>query len=241
MAAKIKKGKVLDKWRRKRYFSMLAPKIFQERELGQTMAYEPNELQGRCISTNLMMITGNIKRQHINMTFRVNKVQGDTAFTIVDKYEIVPAAIKRKVRRQKDRIDSSFQCVTKDNKLIRMKPMLITSSKVSKAVRAALRKAMVQAVLSLVRANDYDTVIIDMISEKLQRDIWGAINRISPVKSVDIRVMKYIGEFTGKFEIPAFAAAAKKEELKEEAEEVEESTEEEKPTPTAEEPEEVQA
>ncbi|HII71504.1 TPA: hypothetical protein HA265_01990, partial [Candidatus Woesearchaeota archaeon] len=118
MAKAAKKVKTVDKWRRKRFYSVFAPKIFQQRELGQSMAYEPNSLMDRSMTLNLMILSGNVKKQHINITFKVVKVQGDSAFTEVVKYDVVPAAIKRKVRRMKDRIDDSFKAVTKDCKVV---------------------------------------------------------------------------------------------------------------------------
>jgi ribosomal protein S3AE len=44
MAVKSKKGKTVDKWRKKKYFPVLAPKIFQERELGRALAYDSASL-----------------------------------------------------------------------------------------------------------------------------------------------------------------------------------------------------
>ena len=156
MAAKTKKGKGVDKWRKKKYFPILAPKVFQERELGQTMAYEPGALHGRCVTANLMMLLGNIKKQHINITFMVNKVQGDTGLTIVQKYEIIPAAIKRKVRRQRDRIDESFRCVTKDGKVVQMKPLVITAVTTSNSVKSDLRKKLLGFITNTAKKLDYE-------------------------------------------------------------------------------------
>ena len=197
MAAKPKKGKGVDKWRKKKYFSILAPKLFQERELGQTMAYDPGALQGRRMNSNLMMLLGNIKKQHINMTFVVEKVQGDTGFTRVHKYEVLPAAIKRKVRRQRDRLDESFTCVTKDNKIVRIKPLVVTHIKTSRSVKSDLRNKMIQFVMNSIRKLDYDSLVMALINDKLQRDIAQHIRKIVPVRSVDIRVMEYVGEQKG--------------------------------------------
>lgn len=197
MAPKSKKGKTVDKWRKKRYFSILAPKLFQERELGKSLAYEPGALNGRLLTTNLMVLTGNIKRQEINMTFRVTAVKGDTGYTEVQKYEISPAAIKRKVRRHKDKLDESFQCVTKDNKIIRIKPMILTAVKTSWSVKSALRKAVIQFIINAVRRTDFETLVLDIINEKLQREISKSTKKIVPVRFVNIRVLKYIGEQTG--------------------------------------------
>jgi len=210
MAVKAKKTKIVDKWRKKKYFSIMAPKMFQERELGQTLAYESNTLQGRCIKTNLMMITGNIKRQDINVTFRVNKVLGDTAYTFLESYEIMPAAVKRKVRRQKDKIDESFNCVTKDNKLIRMKPLIMTAGKTSRSVTASLRDKIKQFTVLAARKLDYDSFTMDIINEKFQKDLGNMLNKVTPIRVVAIRIMKFMGDYKGDIPLPEVKDIAEK-------------------------------
>jgi small subunit ribosomal protein S3Ae len=197
MAVKPKKGKTVDKWRKKKYFTVLAPKVFQERELGQSIAYDSASLEGRYVKTNLMMLTGNIKKQHVNITFKVIRVQGDTAFTMVDAYAVAPSAIKRRVRRQRDRIDESFQCVTKDNRIVRIKPLVLTRIKTSRSVKSALRNALLQYVVNFVRKVDYDSLVMDVIHEKFQKSIVNAVGKIVPIRFVDIRSMKYLGEQKG--------------------------------------------
>ena len=187
MAKSSKKVKTIDKWRKKKFYSLFAPKLFQERELGQSAAYEPTNLLGRRVPVNLMVLTGNVKKQHINVTFKVVKVQGDSAYTDISKYEIVAAAIKRKVRRQKDRIDNSFKAVTKDNKLVRIKPMIITVSKTSRAVRSELRKALKRFLTNFMAKNDYDSLMNDIINEKLQKEAKFSLSKIAPLRSIDIR------------------------------------------------------
>ncbi len=232
MAAKPKKIKTIDKWKRKKYFSILAPKNFQERELGQTLAYEPSELNGRCITSNLMMITGNIKKQDINVTFKINKVLGDTAYTVFERYEIVPASIKRKVRRQKDRLDESFNCVTKDNQLVRMKPLVVTATKISRSTRIAMRDKMIQIILAYARKTDYDSLVIDVVNDKLQREVGTLINKISPVRFVAFRIMKYMGENKGPAPVIVEDALVKEE--PEETADEEDSDDEEAPEGDAE-------
>ncbi|MBW2997171.1 hypothetical protein KY349_02405 [Candidatus Woesearchaeota archaeon] len=197
MAVKPKKGKGVDKWRKKKYFSILAPKLFQERELGQTIAYDPSSLEGRRMASNLMVLTGNIKKQHINLTFIVDRVQGDTGFTRVQQYKVMPAAIKRKVRRQRDRLDESFTCVTKDNKIVRIKPLVITAIKTSRSVKSDLRNKVIQYIMNAVRKIDYDSLVMDLINEKFQREIANTMKKIVPIRFVDIRVMEYVGEQKG--------------------------------------------
>jgi small subunit ribosomal protein S3Ae len=218
MAVKPKKGKAVDKWRKKRYFSVLAPKIFQEREIGQTIAYDASSLNGRPINTNLMVITGNIKKQQINITFKINKVQGDTAYTMVEQYAVSPSAIKRKIRRQRERVDESLQCVTKDNKIVRIKPLLITRVKASRSVLSVLRNALLRFVLDSVRKTDYDSLVMDIINEKFQKNVANTLSKIAPVRFVDIRMMKYLGEQEAAVEAPTEEKVEEKVEEKPEPE-----------------------
>ncbi len=194
MAVKSKKGKTVDKWRKKKYFPVMAPKIFQERELGKSLAFDPASLEGRRMCVNLMVLTGNIKKQEVNLTFVVDTVKGDTAYTTVRKYEISPASIKRKVRRQRDRLDESFQCVTQDNKMIRIKPLIITAVKTSNLVRAALRRSSIQFIINTIKRTDYDTLIMDVINDKLQREVAKHVKKIVPIRFVNIRKLEYLGE-----------------------------------------------
>ncbi|MBW2967261.1 hypothetical protein KY362_02130 [Candidatus Woesearchaeota archaeon] len=194
MAGKPKKTKTIDKWRKKRYFPLLAPKVFQERELGKSIAYESDSLVGRSVAVNLMSLTGNIKKQNIVITFKVDKVRGDTGYTRVDKYEVVPSAVKRKVRRQRDRLDESFQCVTKDNKIVRIKPLVVTSVRTSSLVKTSLRKHLIQQMMNAIRKIDYDSFVMELVNDRFQKDIKNKINRVVPIRSVDVRIMKLVGK-----------------------------------------------
>ena len=194
MAKVSKKVKTADKWRKKKFYPVFAPKLFQQRELGQAAAYEATTLLGRSLSLNLMVLTGNIKKQHINVTFTVNKVQGDSAYTGVTGYEMVAAAIKRKVRRHKDRVDDSFKAGTKDDKVVRIKPMVITVNKTSKAVRSDVRRHLKRFFLISIKKLDYETLINNTIIESIQREAKAYLNKITPLRSVDIRSLKFLGE-----------------------------------------------
>lgn len=194
MAVRTKKGKGVDKWRKKKYFSILSPKMFQERELGQTIAYDSASVKGRRITANLMVLLGNIKKQQVNMTFLVTKMQGDTGYTMVEKYEILPAAIKRKVRRYRDRLDESFICVTRDNKRVRMKPMVMTAVRTSGSVKIDLRHKILSFIIQTVKKIDYDALVMELVNDRFQRETANYLKKIVPIRSVDIRVMKYLGD-----------------------------------------------
>jgi ribosomal protein S3AE len=141
-----------------------------------------------------MMLTGNIKKQDINVVFRVSAVKGDTAFTFLEKYELTPASIKRKVRRDRDRLDASFQCVTKDNKIIRLKPLVVTGVKASRLVKATLRNKVIQSIVSFVKKSDYDSLVMSIVTDKFQKELMTDISKIVPVRIATVRSMQLLGE-----------------------------------------------
>jgi ribosomal protein S3AE len=98
----------------------------------------------------------------------------------------------------RDRLDDSFLCVTKDNKLVRMKPMVVTAGYTSRVVRSKLRRIMMQQSLTAVRKSDYDSLVVDVVNDQFQKNLWGVLNKITPLRSIDVRIMKYMGDYTGK-------------------------------------------
>lgn len=194
--AKLKKKvvKTADKWKKKKWFTIVAPKTFQERVIGETPSNNPELLIGRRIKANLMSLTGDIKRQNINIVFEINAVKGDRAETHVQSFELVNAAIKRKVRRGKDRLDHSFTCETKDNKRIRIKPLLITLNKTSNSVQTAINKSAVFNIKKLVKTLDYETVVADLVSYRFQKALKNVLHKIYPVQLADIKIMSLLGQ-----------------------------------------------
>ncbi|MBI5398612.1 hypothetical protein HZB03_04055 [Candidatus Woesearchaeota archaeon] len=182
--------KVADKWKRKKWFYLIAPKIFGEQVVGETPANSPEAVRGRTVEVNLMMLTGNIKTQNINVTFEVMNVQGANAYTEVKRFELQQASIKRRVRRRKDKLDDSFVCVTKDKKVIRLKPLIITNSKTSQTMKARLRRTTMANLQHSISTVDYDTLIIDLVNYKLQKDIRNMLHKTFPVKAFEIRILE---------------------------------------------------
>lgn len=186
--------KVADKWKRKKWYHLITPKVFGEQVVGETPANTPESVKGRTIDVNLMMLTGNIKTQNVNITFEVTNVQGGNAFTEVKRFELQQASIKRRVRRRKDKLDDSFICVTKDNRVIRLKPLIITNSKTSQSMKARLRKTTMVNLQRSIRTVDYDTLVIDLVNFKLQKDIRNMLHKTFPVKAFEIRMLETVKE-----------------------------------------------
>jgi small subunit ribosomal protein S3Ae len=128
------------KGKKKRWFPIIAPKIFRQQVLGELLLYEPHTAAGRCIKANLTSLTGDMKGQNVNLQFVITSIGEGKLYTEIVGYDVAPTSIKRMVRRRSSKISLSFLIETEDNKKARIKPILLTRGAVKQSVLTKLRK-----------------------------------------------------------------------------------------------------
>jgi len=192
MAKAKKTQKSVLKWKKKRWFKVVAPKSFYEKDLGETTALTPEETKGRTVETNLTALTKNFKHKNVNVTFIVTRNTGSICHTSFYKYEISPAIIKRNIRHGKDRIDDSFGILTKDGKKAIIKPLITTRQTTNNSVVSLIRKTCKQKITELAKTKNLSDLVNDIVGHKLQIEMRNILKKIYPLKTFEIRVLKVI-------------------------------------------------
>jgi ribosomal protein S3AE len=148
-------------------------------------------LEGKFLTANLSTIgRGGFRKQNINIHFKVDKVSDGKAYTSIIEYSLINAAIKRLVRRGRDKISDSFLVKTKDKKVLRVKPLIITMNKVTKSVQSAVRLETRRVVREFAFTKSLEEVFGSIIEGKLQKIIKEASSKITLLKSIEIRRAK---------------------------------------------------
>jgi len=175
-------------WSRKKWFEIIAPtKIFNEIVLGETPAYEENQVIGRTVDLNLAFIIGNFKYQNMKVIFQINKVTGLKAYTEIKEISLYDAYVRRIVKRGTSRIDDSFVAKTKDGIDIRIKPLVITRFKAHRRQKTAIRKTYKEFLIKKAEELEFYDFIEKVINYELQNEIRPVLNKIFPVSHVEIR------------------------------------------------------
>ena len=185
MAEQVQSSKV----KKKQWYPIVAPKQFEDAVIGETLVYDPGAMIGKTLSHNLMNLTNDIKRQNINIHFKVTELDGSKAKTAIIGYEIMPSSVKRFVRRNSEKIDLSFVCDTADNVLLRVKPLVVSRADVKGSVAAKLRHNVVNHLTKTIKKLKYDELINELISHKIQSEMRAILNKIYPVKVCEIRYL----------------------------------------------------
>jgi len=180
---------VSKKVRKKQWFKIVAPKLFNEQVVGETYLYSLSDAVGRTVKANLMNLTREMRAQNTNIKLGINRISGDKAYTEIIGYSMIPAAIKRMVRRGKTKLEMSFVVETADHKKIRIKPIAITQKLVKHSVSLGIGKAIKNALEKNFRKSNYSIIIQAIVSHKFQGSLKKQLSKVYPLKIFEIKDM----------------------------------------------------
>ena len=188
MAKQIAKTKV----RKKKWFPVLAPRLFRELVIGEIHLYESDAMLKRSLRVNMMNLTGNPRNQQINVLLRIKEVKDGKGLTEVLGYEMMPSGVRRIVRRGRTKVGDSIVVATSDNKKVRIKPLLVTNSNANKSVANSIRLAVRNALASFVSKLTYDQLVEEIMMFKLQKHLGNSAVKIAPIRNSEIRAFKLV-------------------------------------------------
>ena len=176
--------------KKKNWYKIVAPKVFNEVEVGETQAVAPEDLVGRTVKSSLMSFTRNIKKQNVTVKLKVKEVKDNKGICEITEFSMSPSAVKRLVKRRRDKVDDSFVCKTKDGKFVRVKPMALTKSNASNSTLTSIRHAIKYMIMSRVLNMTYGQFVESVLNDKLVRDVKKTLNYVYPARMVSIRSFK---------------------------------------------------
>lgn len=231
--------RVRDKWKAKSWYTVHAPPMFDTQVLGESPAEDPAQMEGRIAEVTVQDLTGDFSKMHVKVQFRVDRLDGSDAFTRFAGHDMTSDYIRRLTRRKRSRIDGVFQVKTKDDALVRMKPMAITDRRIQSSKQAAIRRIMHRVAYERAGSSSLAEFVEAMILGDLAREIATACKTIQPIFRVEIRRSEVLRppSVAGEEPIPAAVEESEEELPEEEAPEgelpeedrVEESSPEEEP------------
>ncbi len=178
--------------KKKIWLNILAPDIFDNKKIGETLADESEKVLGRVVEVYLFNLTLNPKHQETKIILKINEIRGEDALTKVVGYELINTFVKRIVKKKTDRIDISEIFVTKDREVLRIKPIVITASNTTYSVRKALRFKISEFLNKKTKNSTYDGLLKELISGKLEKELFDYLKPIMPLKYAKIRKIEVI-------------------------------------------------
>lgn len=192
-----RKVKAVDTWKLKRWYTIVAPKIWGEKEVGETAADEEEKLIGRKVEVLASELTGNFGHAHYILWFQINEVAGSVARTEFLGYEVDRAFIKRMTRRHSSKIEYVFDVDTKDGKRIHVKAVTWTATRASDAQATAVRKIMKEMIEAFAGEHTRDETLKEFVVGELTSKIAEKVRKILPVRRVEVVKARTLKEARG--------------------------------------------
>lgn len=186
------KGTAHDRWKRKDWYQVLSPALFKETPVGEIISADPKQLVGRTIETTASELTGDLRKSHMNVTFRIISVDGKKARTTVEGFDLAKSYVRSLVRRRASKIDANVKVDLKDGAVVRIKPIVVSFRKCDTSQKKVIRQLLLDRIGESARPLDFDNVLLDTISEKIIKSARDEIKKVYPVKNVEVRMIELI-------------------------------------------------
>lgn len=192
MAEQKEEKKVVSriKVKKKLWYKIIAPKVFANKEVGESYLTSPESAIGRIVKINLKELTGNVKDQNNYVILQVNKASGSQLNTVLLGYELNIIGIKRAVRKNINRLDDTFYFKTKGGRDVVAKTLMITVNKTQHSKCTLLRKKLKELLQEEISKSGLDTFIANLAAQKIQGGIRKRLSKIYPVRELAIKSLK---------------------------------------------------
>ncbi len=179
--------KVRDRWRSKVWYTIIAPDTFSSKELGMTPSNDPEKVIGRIAEATLYDLTGDFKKMHVKLYFKINRIQGTNAYTRFIGHDMTNDYIRRMVRRRRSRIDAIFPVQTADGYRLRVKVIAVPDKRLKSSIKSELRKKIVEYLTSKAGEMTFSQYVKYLLSDDVRKDLSKVMKPVYPVRRIEVR------------------------------------------------------
>ncbi len=192
--------KVKDKWKAKNWYQILAPPLFEEVPVSETLADRPEILINRVTEVSLQDLTNDFRKSHIKLFFKISEIKDGNAHTQIVGHTLTSDYLRRMIRRRRSRVDGIYDVTTRDGAKIRVKPFATTDKRIQNSQKKIIRLSMRKTIEEKSSTHTLNELMRDILDGKTGSDIYKKCKNIYPVRRVDIYKTEIYQQPTKKIE-----------------------------------------
>ena len=192
MAKAKARRRVRDTWKEKSWYTIKTPVNFEDKEIGETPAKDPELLIGRGVEVTMRELTGDFSKQYIKLRFEIDNVAGEVANTKFTGHKTTTDYVRSMIRRGTSRIDASTIATTKDGRKVKLQVLALTVRRAKSSQQRYMRKVIEDLLVEAAAEKSFDDLIKSVVTGKLASEIYHNAKKIYPLKRVEIIKSKVI-------------------------------------------------
>ncbi len=182
----VKKGKAIDKWKRKQWYTLVAPAEFDRKVLGETVAEKPKNLMSRTIVSDLGQLTGQRQKRYVKVVFQVEKVEGNNANCKTAGHEVSFSFLNRLLRRRTSKVEVVQTVETEDKARMRVKTVALSVRKLTRKQERSIRKFVSEFIERAAGKKGFQQFSQELIFGALASKLFKQVSKIAPLKRVEV-------------------------------------------------------
>lgn len=178
--------RVRDTWKEKDWYTIKTPVAFEDKEIGETPARDPDYLIGRGVEVTMRELTGDFSKQYIKLRFEIDNVAGEVANTKFTGHKTTTDYIRSMIRRGTSRIDASAIVKTKDNRKIKLHVLAVTTRRAKSSQQKYMREVITELLMENAAEKTFEELVMSSVNGKLASEVYHRAKKIYPLKRVEI-------------------------------------------------------
>ncbi|MEF8806750.1 30S ribosomal protein S3ae [Natronomonas sp.] len=171
----------------KRWYTIMAPEIFDRAELGETPAEEPDQVYDRTIETTLGDLQGDPSESNTKLTFQVTDVGSDAAYTEFIQHELTRDYLRSLTRRGTSKVDAFVTVLTTDDYRLQVQPVAYTTKSADRSQEHEIRRIMVDLVEEAAEEHTFEGLLDSIVEGRLSSAIYNDAKKIYPLRRVEVQ------------------------------------------------------
>ena len=188
-----KTRKIKDKWKEKRWVTVLAPESFNNIPIAYVPITSDKTAVGRVVEVTLFdILKGDPSQHQYKLFFQINKVTEEKATTVFKRYEYAKEFLRSLIRRGSSRINFVIDTKTKDGYVFRIKILTLSHRELNTSRKHALRLEAKKQIERIVPQMTIDEFVQAACYGKINSDIMAATKKIIRVRHVGLEKVKLL-------------------------------------------------
>lgn len=171
----------------KRWYTVMAPEMFDRAELGETPADEPEQVYDRTIQTTLGELQNDPSENNTKLTFQITDVGSDTAYTEFIQHELTRDYLRSLTRRGTSKVDAFITVLTTDDYRVQVQPVAYTTKSADHSQEHAIRRTMIDLVEEAAEERTFEGLVDSIVEGRLSSAIYGEAKTIYPLRRVEVQ------------------------------------------------------
>jgi len=186
-------GKVRDKWKLKQWVTVLASPSFGNMPIGRVPITDIEKPAGRVVETTLYDILKQDPQHYsFKLYFQIDRVEGDTAYTILKSHEYSREYLRSLIRRGSSMSDLIKDYKTKDGYLVRVYTIALSQGRMNASKKHEIRMITDKIIGERAAALAYDQFVQETVLQKLASDVYNEAKKVTRLRHVGVRKTKLI-------------------------------------------------